>query len=57
MTGAMMEERESDLGRSQSTQDKFISSSVDNGGLTIRWQASYLDLALYLVCEYTGAVT
>lgn len=36
---AMMEERESDLGRSQSTQDKFISSSVDNGGLTIRWQS------------------
>ena len=32
----MMGEREYDLGRSDSTNDKFISSSLDNDGLTIR---------------------
>jgi len=35
----MMGEREYALGRSESTNDKFISSSVDNDGLTIRWQS------------------
>ena len=49
----MMEEIEHELGRWESTKDKFI-ISCDDDGLTIIWCQRVLvpDLALYSICEY-----